>query len=474
MKIVTFILAMTLSSGIIAVPSHAQNGDTRTKVFGVQTATLDNGMDIVVIPNHRAPVVTHMVWYKVGAADEKDSESGLAHYVEHLMFKGTENIPTGEFSKIINRIGGNHNAFTGHDITAYFQSVAKEHLEQVMRLEADRMVNLTFPPEELASEKLVVIEERRQMTENDPRGFFYEQMNTLLFPNHPYGTPVIGWIHEVQALEREAVIEFYNTWYAPNNAVLVISGDVTMDEVLPMARDIYGAIEARDVPERVFTSVPQLPSNPTLSFEHETLREPSIRRVYLVPSTVQNAKEAYALEVFANLMNDNATSRFYKSLVVDQRLASNTDFGYRSSNLLDGRLIIGATPSEGVPLKMVEMAIENELKKVINDGVSEDELNNAKTRLREAAIFARDSVSGPAMTVGYRLLTGSTIEQIEYWPYFIDEVTAEDIQNVARKYLSSESPDKKFHVTGYLVPQKETPLDDTSNNDKLQSEEASP
>ncbi len=428
--------------------------EVRSKVFNAESFTLDNGMRVVVIPNHTAPVVTHMVWYGVGAMDEPPGQSGIAHFVEHLMFKGTDKIAPGEFSKTVRALGGNDNAFTSQDITAYYQSIATEHLETVMTMEADRMNNLTFPAEEVDSERLVVLEERRQRTENDPSGYFFEQMNTMLFPNHPYGNPVIGWLHEMEALTRDNVMAFYNKWYAPNNAILIVSGDITGTELKPLAEKTYGTLPREDVPQREWTDVPPLLALPKLVLHHPTIRQPLVRRMYRVPSAAQDKKESLALEVLASIMGDGSTARFYKSLVVDQKVATGANFSYSGTALSDARLGIGATPADGVAPEQLEQAIDKELRKLIEEGVTAQELAEAKTRLVDAATFARDSLSGPAMIFGYALITGHTIDDIEYWPYDIQAVTLDDVNAAARKYLNPDSYNKRPYVTGYLLPEK--------------------
>ena len=231
----------------------ANNYDT---TFGAETFMLDNGMQVIVIPNHRIPVVTHMVWYRVGAADELPGLSGMAHYFEHLMFKGTKKLEPGEFSRTVKMLGGRDNAFTGQDYTAYFQSIAVEHLEKVMRMEADRMFNLAPPADHFASEKNVVLEERRQRTENNPKGLFGEQLRNLLFVNHPYGTPTIGWMDEIERYEWTDVKGFYEQWYAPNNAIVIISGDITVEEFKPLAEKIYGTLPAKKLPKRSRPNIP--------------------------------------------------------------------------------------------------------------------------------------------------------------------------------------------------------------------------
>ncbi|MCB9989833.1 MAG: insulinase family protein [Rhodospirillales bacterium] len=443
LSIVVFVLSLN--------PAFALD-EGRSKTFNAETFTLENGMRAVVIPNHSVPVVTHMVWYGVGAMDEAPGQSGIAHFVEHLMFKGTEKVPPGEMSKRIRALGGNDNAFTGQDITAYYQSIAVEHLETAMTMEADRMKNLAFPPDHVDSERLVVLEERRQRTENEPTGYFYEQMQTALFPNHPYGNPVIGWLHEMEALTRDNVMDFYKKWYAPNNAILVVSGDITAEKLKPLAEKTYGTIPPQDIPQRTWTKVPPLLATTRLTLHHPTIRQPVVSRMYRVPSTVQNKDDSHALEVLANIMGDGAASRFYKSLVVEQKLAASASFRYSGAALSDSRLTISAAPVDGVSPETLEQAMDKELRRLVKDGVTAQEMSEAKTRMMDSAIFGRDSLTGPAMEFGYALTTGLSMDDVEYWPYDIEKVTLEQVNAAARTYLDPDNYAKRPYVTGYLLP----------------------
>lgn len=449
-----FIRLLLILICLAVPPASAQEPPPREKAFNAESFTLDNGMRVVVIPNHRVPVITHMVWYGVGAADEAPGKSGLAHFTEHLMFKGTQTVPPGEFSKRVRALGGNDNAFTSQDYTAYFQSIAVEHLETVMTMEADRMNNLTFPPEQVDSERLVVLEERRERTENDPTGYFYEQMRSMLFTNHPYSDPVIGWLHEMEALNRENVMDFYNAWYAPNNAILIISGDVTAEKLKPLAEKTYGVLPRETVPERIWTEVPPLLATPRLVLRHPTIQQPSFSRIYRAPAMKQNKQDSLALELVSAIMSQGQNSRLYKSLVVEQKLATNAQMGYNGSAISDATLNIGATPAEGVTLEQLEQAIDAELEKLVRDGVTQQELTEAVTRLRDAYIFSRDSLQGPAMIFGHALITGSSIEDVEYWAYDIQELTVEQLNDVARRFLDPDEIYKRPYVTGYVLPEE--------------------
>lgn len=465
------ILSLTLAVLCVA-PSYAQSleaeraaepqqASEREKVFGAETFTLDNGMNVIVIPNDRAPVLTHMVWYKVGAADEVAGKSGIAHYLEHLMFKGSKQVggrdlAPGEFSEIIRSMGGNDNAFTSQDYTAYFQSVPSQHLETVMRMEAGRMTGFIVPREEYKSERQVIIEERRQRTDNDPRGQFGEQMAAAAFVNHPYGIPVIGWKHEAEALTYEDAKAFYDLWYAPNNATLVVSGDVTPAQVFELAIEIYGKVPKKAVPERTRTQTPQLNSHTLVTLNHPSIRQAVVQTLFRVPSARMNKKDARALEVLEEIMAGGPSSRLYQSLVTKQKIASSAGLSYRASAWNDGSVYIYATPVAGQTLRGIHQALMEELRKLVEDGVSDKELARAKTTMQDKAIYARDSLTGPAMVMGLALSTGETVEDIEYWPYAIGEVTAEDVQRVAEKYLNPDAIGDYPPVSGYLLPQGQT------------------
>jgi zinc protease len=411
--------------------------------------TLDNGLEVVAIPDRRAPVVTHMQWYKVGSADEAPGESGIAHFLEHLMFKGTRDHPEGEFSRIIASIGGQENAFTSYDYTGYYQRVAREHLGEMMRLEADRMVNLVLTEEQVATERDVVVEERKSRVENDPGSLLHEAMNATLYRNHPYGRPVIGWMHEIHELDRETALAFYNRYYAPNNAILVVAGDVSPEEVRELAEATYGQIPNK--PERVQAARPAEPPQVgprTVTVRDEKVREPVVQRAYLVPSNrTGDPGEAEALNVLADILGRGPTSRFYDRLVRNDGPATQAGAYYQSNGLDDTRFVIYGVPKEGVDLRQLEAEMDRVMAELIRDGVTEEELQRAKGSVIAQAIYSQDSQQTLARIVGTSLVVGHTLEEVQTWPQRIQEVTAEDVQAVARRYL-----DEHRSVTGYLEP----------------------
>lgn len=402
---------------------------------------LDNGLEVVVIPDHRAPVVTHMLWYKAGAADEPPGKSGVAHYLEHLMYKGTKAHPNGYFSNRVAAIGGRENAFTSNDYTGYFQQVAKQHLREMMALEADRMRNLALTQEVAAPELNVVLEERRMRIENDPSAELGEAIDATLFVNSPYGDPIIGWPKEVASLTADDAIAFYRRHYAPQNALLVVAGDVTPDEVRVLAEETYGAIPRTGEPEpRVRTKTPKLRANRLVELADEQVNQESVRRAWVVPSytTAGDSSDGYALDVLAEILGGSATSRLYRDLVRDGGPAASAGAWYQSSALDDTRFLAYAVPKDGVDIATLEEGITKTIADIAENGVDKAELERAKTSLVASAVFAQDNQSTMARIFGAALTTGSTVEDVQRWPQDIAAVTAADVRRVARTWLTPE------------------------------------
>lgn len=417
-------------------------------VFDPESFTLDNGMQVVVVPNHRAPIVTHMVWYKVGAADEAAGESGNAHFLEHLMFKGTKTLAPGEFSRIIQLNGGRENAFTSQDYTAYFQTVARDRLETMMKHEADRMTNLVLTDEVVLPERDVVIEERRSRTDNNPGAKLHETMQAALYLNHPYRLPVIGWQHEIEALNTETALAFYRKWYAPNNAILIVAGDVTAEEVRPLAEKYYGVIPFKAVPERNRTEEPPQTSARRVIHESARVRQPSLSINYLAPSYRSGeSQHAYALQVLDEVLSGGSTSRLYKSLVVEKKLAVSVGSRYSASALDLSDFNFYASPQPGVEMEGLEAALRKEIDAVLENGITAKELASAKRRKRAGLVYARDDLGTAPRVIGTSLATGRTIEEIENWPDLIDAVTLEQVLAAARAVFRDDSS-----VTGLLLP----------------------
>lgn len=428
----------------------------KAQTFGAKEFKLENGMHVVVIPNHRAPVITHMIWVKVGGADNQPGRSGMAHYFEHLMFKGTPSVAAGDYSKIVKTLGGNDNAFTGQDYTAYFFSVSVDNLERIMKMESDRLQNLSPPEEHFKSEKAVVIEERKQRTENDPRAMFFEQMDSALYVNHPYATPVIGWMDEIEKYEWPDVKAYYDSWYTPQNMIVVVSGDITVDEFKPLAEKYYGVIPQKKMPPRLRPAVPPGNAKTILTQHSPAVHQPVFVRTYIAPAFARDKKDALALDVLSEIMDGGPTTRLYKNLVVEQKKATSVQFSYESTALDYGSITIAATPAAAVSIADLESAIDAQIKDVLEQGVQEIEVSDAVQRLTDEAIFARDSIAGPAMIFGAALATGSRVEDVENWTADIAQVKAADVLNVARKYLGQDKIWIRPPVTGYLLPEEKS------------------
>ncbi len=427
------LLAFAAISVVALRPAEAETGKG---VFHPETFTLSNGLQVVVVTNRRAPVVLHMMWYKAGAADEPPGKSGIAHFLEHLMFKGTKALPSGMFSKIVANNGGQENALTSSDYTAYYQSVARDRLETVMKIEADRMVNLDLPEKEVESERKVILEERRQRTENSPRSILWEQANAALYLNHPYRIPTIGWQHEMEGLTKADAMAFYRRWYAPNNAVLVIAGDVTAADVRPLAEKYYGVIPRRDVPARARPLEPPQRHARRVTYRDARVDQPSWSKLFIAPSYNRGeTKHVYALQVLAEILGGGATSRLYQEIVVKQKLAASAGAGYSGSSLDYGNFYLYASPRTGVDLDHVEKAVEAVVAALLEKGVTADEVARARQVLVDRAAFAHDNLRTGAMSFGQALTTGRTVADVEAWPDRIAAVTAEDVIAAARHVL---------------------------------------
>lgn len=409
---------------------------TSARAADVAEFTLDNGMQVVVVPDHRAPVVTHMVWYRVGSADEVAGKSGIAHFLEHLMFKGTAKHPAGEFSQVVAKLGGQENAFTSQDYTAYFQRVAKEHLGRVMEFEADRMTGLVLTDEVVLPERDVVLEERRMRTDNDPAAQLSEASQAAMFVNHPYGHPIIGWEDEIRELNREDALAFYKRFYTPNNAILVVAGDVEPAEVKALAEATYGKVE-----RRADTALRDRPQEPTPRAERRLVLadprvgQPSLGRTYLVPSYRMDKKESVALDVLSQVLGGGATGRLYRTLVVDKGIAANAGAWYQSTALDATRFGVSVSPRPEVTMEALETALDEVIGALAKDGPEAAELERAKTRLVADAIYAQDNQATLARIYGAALTTGSTAEDVKIWPDMVKNVTADEVRDVARRYL---------------------------------------
>ena len=410
--------------------------------------TLSNGLQVVVVPDHRAPVVTHMIWYKVGSADETPGKSGLAHFLEHLMFKGTEKNPGNAFSRDVADIGGQENAFTTADYTAFFQRVPREHLKEMMAFEADRITGLVLTDAVVKPELNVVLEEQNMRVANNPSGRLGEQIDAALYLNHPYGRPVIGWRQEIEKLDRSQALAFYRRFYTPNNAIVVVAGDVTAEEVKADAEETYGKIPVRtEIAPRDRPKEPVQEASRTVTLADARVEQPSVSRAYLVPSeNTAKPGESEALDVLAHVLGSGANSRLYRLLVVDKGIALNAGAYYSGTALDYGKFGVYGSPKLGTTLQQLESQIDLIIADITEHGITADELDTAKNRLIADAVYAQDNQATLARWYGAALATGETVDMVRTWPDRIRAVTADAVQQAARDWL-----DRRRSVTGYLV-----------------------
>jgi len=441
-------IARMAGAAALALLGTVATQPARAGVFNPETFTLPNGMQVVVVENHRVPVITHMVWYKCGSADEQPGKSGIAHFLEHLMFKGTPSVPPGEFSKIVARNGGQDNAFTSYDYTGYFQNVAKDRLELVMKMEADRMANLVLTDAEVDPERKVILEERRQTLDNSPAQRLGEQMRAAQFMNSPYGRSIIGWEHEMRGLTTQDAIDWHKRYYAPNNAILVVGGDITMAELKPLAEKYYGVIPPRAMPRQARPQEPAQQAARRVTLESPQVRQPSWRRSFLAPSMGRGeTQHAYPLQILAEVLGGGATSRLYRALVLNGELAVSASAYYDPAAIDLTTFSVSSSPRIGVDVAKVEAAVEKALAELLEKGVTDDEVATAKRRLQDSAVLARDSFNAGARTLGAALAMGRTIDDVESWPDRIGAVTPAQVLEAARFVFKEHQS-----VTGILLP----------------------
>jgi zinc protease len=414
----------------------------------VTSYQLDNGMDIVVIEDHRAPVVVHMVWYRVGAADEPAGKSGIAHFLEHLLFKGTDDMEAGELSATVARNGGSDNAFTNQDYTAYYQRVASDRLDLMMQMEADRMRDLRMTEDDVATELQVILEERSQRTDSNPGALYREQAGAALYLNHPYGIPVIGWRHEMEGLNRDDAFSFYQRYYAPNNAILIVAGDVEPEAVLDMARTHYGPLlPTADLPERVRPAEPPQLSERRLVFEDPRIGQPYVLREYLAPERDSGDQiEAARLTLLAAVLGGNAaTSVLGQKLQFEKQEAVYAGAYYGGLSYDDTSFGLVIMPLPDKSLTEAEAALDGAIAEFLDSGIDPDQFARIKMQLRAERIYAEDNVENLARRYGAALTSGLNLADIEAWPDILDAVTADEVMEAARRVF-----DKRKAVTGHI------------------------
>ncbi|OWJ80399.1 M16 family metallopeptidase [Haematobacter genomosp. 1] len=440
---------------LVALPAAIPLVRPAMAAEAVTTFSLPNGMQAIVVEDHRAPVVVHMVWYKVGSADEKPGTSGIAHFLEHLMFKGTDKMASGEFSRVVEAQGGNDNAFTSYDYTGYFQRVAANRLDLMMQMEADRMRNLHLTEEEVTTERAVILEERNQRVENDPGSLLNEQQRAAQYLNHRYGIPVIGWRHEMEKLDQQDALAFYRTYYAPNNAILVVSGDVDPAEVKRLAEENYGPLKpSENLPPRIRPQEPPQIAARRVTLEDGRVARPYVMRTYLAPErNTGDQKEAAALTVLAELLGgDPATS------VLGQKLQFETQAALSTGAFYDGVAVDPTTfglyivPAANEGLADAEAALDKALAEFMTEGVNAQQLERIKTQLRASDIYELDNVDRIARRYGEALSVGLTVEDVQAWPDALRAVTADDVMAAAHDVF-----DLRRSVTGWLTRPADAP-----------------
>jgi zinc protease len=415
----------------------------------VTTYQLDNGMDVVVIEDHRAPAVVHMVWYKVGSADEPVGASGVAHFLEHLLFKATDVLESGEFSATVAANGGSDNAFTSYDYTAYFQRIAADRLALMMQMESNRMNNLSITQADIETERNVVLEERNQRTENSPGALAREQFIAAQYQNHRYGVPIIGWKHEMEQLSLQDALDFYDLYYSPNNAILIVAGDVQPDDVKALAEQYYGAIPAEEnLPARIRPQEPPQRAERRITFTDPRVSQSYLTRSYIAPERDAGAQsEAAALVYLADLLGGSPFSSVLgQALQFDTQTAVYTGAGYNGSSLDASTFTLSVAPSQGVSLSQAEAAMDEAIANFLANPIDPDQLDSLRTQLRASEIYAMDNVQGLARRYGAALTQGLTIEDVQAWPQILQQVTQADIKAVAAKVLNRDQS-----VTGWVV-----------------------
>ena len=444
-----FVVLVLALAGFPAVGSTAGSAD-------VVVSELANGLRIIVKPDRRAPVVVSMVWYRVGSVDEQGGATGVAHVLEHMMFKGTRDVPAGEFSRLIAEAGGRDNAFTSRDYTGYFQTLHKSALPLSFRLEADRMTNLVLSPEEFAKEIKVVMEERRWRTDDRPQSVLFERMMAVALTAHPYRNPVVGWMNDLENLSIDDTHRFYQNWYAPNNATVVVVGDVVPGEVFALAEKYFGAIPRKVLPPRKPQDEP-----PQLGVKRLTVKvpaeQPQVLMAYRVPRLTKPAEEwePYALDMLESVLSGNPAARLPQQLVKTDRLAVSAGASYEGVGRGPGFFYLSGTPVNGRTAAEMEQGLRREVQRVVNDGVTQEELERVKAQAIAAQVYQRDSMFFQARQIGWLETVGLSYRDEKLFMEKLQQVTAEQVRDVARRYLVDDGL-----TVAYLDPQ---PLNAAAN-----------
>lgn len=419
----------------------------------IERFTLRNGLHVVVMPNHRIPAVSHILFVRAGGADDPYGKSGLAHYLEHLMFSGTKAYPEGEYDRAVNRVGGNQNAYTTRDYTAYYATVPKDALEQVMAMEADRLQSMEITEAHAAREKKVVSEERNTRVENSPVALFSEQVDAITFLNHPYAQPLIGWAEDIATYSPGDARQFFKRYYRASNMVLVVAGDVTVNEVRRKAQHYYGGLPSGEAVKRVWPKEPPLRLTRTAEMEDARAQQPRLLRQYTAPSAMEgDTAQAMPLALFTQYLGGGSTSLLYRQLVLEQKLANHVSASYDPLDRGPALVRIWAVPAEGVSLKTLERALDGVLEEALGALPDEADLARAKTQWKADAVYAQDGLTPLAQLIGQLIMIGKDEQYFYEWREMIDAVTAGQMLEAAQQVMN---PTRR--VTGYLTPSSMQP-----------------
>ena len=416
------------------------------KIFDSKEFFLDNGLRVVLIENNRAPVVTQMIWYNVGSVDESYGKSGLAHFLEHLMFKGTKNFPDNYFSKFISSNGGSENAFTSFDYTAYYQTIPSEKIEQIIELEADRMQNLTLTKEQVSTERKVILEERYQRIDSRPPSILDESLRKSLFPNHTYGTPIIGWEHEIKSLKFDDIFNFYKKYYVPHNATVVLSGAISLEKAKKLTKKYYGQIKSNMKSiDRLSLSDPKILTNSRITYNNPDIKQKIWKRIYKVSSYKESIKEGIALDIGLKILAGGSTSILYDEFVKKRKIVSAIGGYYQGMTRDKGTVYFYAIPNKDIAILELEKLIEEKMFDALNNKITKEKFEIQKNNYEYEAIYLRDSSFQPAQIIGEALTIGMSLDEIENWNENLKNLTIKDVKTALEKFLNN-----KNYVTGIL------------------------
>lgn len=416
------------------------------KIFDSKEFFLDNGLRVVLIENNRAPVVTQMIWYNVGSVDESYGKSGLAHFLEHLMFKGTKNFPDNYFSKFISSNGGSENAFTSFDYTAYYQTIPSEKIEQIIELEADRMQNLTLTKEQVSTERKVILEERYQRIDSRPPSILDESLRKSLFPNHTYGIPIIGWEHEIKSLKFDDIFNFYKKYYVPHNATVVLSGAISLEKAKKLTKKYYGQIKSNMKSiDRQSLSDPKILTNSRITYNNPDIKQKIWKRIYKVSSYKESIKEGIALDIGLKILAGGSTSILYDEFVKKRKIVSAIGGYYQGMTRDKGTVYFYAIPNKDIAILELEKLIEEKMFDALNNKITKEKFEIQKNNYEYEAIYLRDSSFQPAQIIGEALTIGMSLDEIENWNENLKNLTIKDVKTALEKFLNN-----KNYVTGIL------------------------